>query len=49
MDESFDHIIRHEAELEEKIKYVRNNPVKKGLVKGSKDYPWLFVASGITG
>ena len=32
MDESFDHIIRHEDELKEKIEYVQNNPVKKGLV-----------------
>jgi len=28
-DESFDHVIRH-AELEEKLEYVRQNPVKRG-------------------
>ena len=31
-DESFDHIIRHAAELEEKLDYIRQNPVKRGLV-----------------
>jgi len=44
MDESFDHIIRNEAELEEKIEYMRQNPVKRGLVIRPEDYKWLFVA-----
>ncbi len=44
-DESFDHIIRHAAELEEKIEYIRQNPVKKGLVDRSDRYKWLFVRS----
>jgi hypothetical protein len=48
-DESFDHIIRHEDELKEKIEYVQNNPVKKGLVDVSEQYRWLFVAKKITG
>ena len=43
MDESFDHIIRHEAELQEKIEYIRQNPVKRGLESRSDDYRWLFV------
>ncbi len=43
MDESFDHIIRHEAELEEKIEYIRQNPVKRGLAVRPEDYRWLFV------
>jgi REP element-mobilizing transposase RayT len=29
--ESFDHIIRHAAELEEKMEYIRQNPAKQGL------------------
>jgi REP element-mobilizing transposase RayT len=29
--ESFDHIVRHAAELEEKLEYIRQNPVKRGL------------------
>ena len=43
MDESFDHIIRHEAELEEKIEYIRQNPVKNGLVNSPEEYRWLVV------
>jgi REP element-mobilizing transposase RayT len=43
MDESFDHIIRHEAELQEKIEYIRQNPVKRGLASRPEDYRWLFV------
>jgi len=40
--ESFDHIIRYEAELEEKIQYVKQNAVAKGLVNRPEDYKWLF-------
>jgi REP element-mobilizing transposase RayT len=43
MDESFDHIVRHEAELEEKIEYVRQNPVRRGLVDKPEEYRWLFI------
>jgi REP element-mobilizing transposase RayT len=49
MDESFDHIIRHEEELKEKIEYIQNNPVKKGLVDLPHQYRWLFVRKKITG
>ena len=45
IDESFDHIIRHESELAEKIEYIRNNPIKKGLASRSDEYPWLFIRS----
>ena len=47
-DESFDHIIRHATELEEKLGYIRQNPVKRGLVTHPDDYKWLFIKS-ITG
>ena len=49
MDESFDHIIRHEEELKEKVEYIQNNPVKKGLVDLPQQYRWLFVSKRITG
>jgi REP element-mobilizing transposase RayT len=49
MDESFDHVIRHEEELKEKIEYVQNNPVKKRLVDVPQQYRWLFVSRKITG
>jgi len=41
-DESFDHVIRHAEGLEQKIRYVRENPVRKGLVARAKDYKWLW-------
>ena len=50
MDESFDHIIRNEAELQEKIEYIRRNPVKAGLINPqakacATGYRWLYVRS----
>ena len=41
-DESFDHVIRHAESLEAKIRYVRENPVRKGLVSHPEDYKWLW-------
>jgi REP element-mobilizing transposase RayT len=41
-DESFDHVIRHADSLEQKIRYVRENPVRKGLVSRPEDYKWLW-------
>jgi REP element-mobilizing transposase RayT len=46
--ESFDHIIRHAAELEEKIEYIQQNPGKQGLEENPGGYRWLFVKE-ITG
>ena len=48
MDESFDHIIRNEAEWQEKIEYVAHNPVKRGLADRPEEYRWFFVRK-ITG
>ena len=42
-DESFDHILRREEKLEEKVEYVRQNPVRKGLVKAPEEYPYTWV------
>jgi REP element-mobilizing transposase RayT len=44
LDESFDHIIRHEDEWEQKIHYIRQNPVTKGLVSAPEHYQWTYVA-----
>ena len=41
-DESFDHVVRHGEGLEKKIRYVRENPVRKGLVSRAEDYKWLW-------
>jgi hypothetical protein len=43
--ESFDHIVRSEAEWEEKMEYVRQNPVKRGLVSSPEQYNWLYIRS----
>lgn len=43
--ESFDHIVRGEAEWEDKMEYVRRNPVKKGLVLSPEQYEWLYIRS----
>jgi REP element-mobilizing transposase RayT len=43
--ESFDHVVRNEAEWEEKMEYVRQNPVKNGLVSSPAQYKWLYVRS----
>jgi REP element-mobilizing transposase RayT len=42
--ESFDRVLRTSERLGEKIEYVRNNPVRKGLVGTPDQYPWTWVA-----
>jgi REP element-mobilizing transposase RayT len=44
-DESFDHVLRGEESLRETIEYIRQNPVRRGLVKNPEDYPWLWLES----
>jgi REP element-mobilizing transposase RayT len=41
-DESWDRIMRDQGELDEKIEYCMNNPVKRELVTDPWDYPWWF-------
>jgi REP element-mobilizing transposase RayT len=36
----FDHLIRHSESYGEKWGYVRQNPVRAGLVEDSEDWPW---------
>ncbi len=40
--ESFDHVIRSSENLDQKIRYVIDNPMRRGLVADSSDYPWLW-------
>ena len=40
--ESFDHIVRREENLEKKIAYVCDNPVRAGLVTDCDGYQWLW-------
>jgi putative transposase len=42
-EESFDHVLRSQESFEEKLKYLRQNPVRRGLVKKPEDYKWLWV------
>ncbi|MAU00364.1 MAG: hypothetical protein CL608_24750 [Anaerolineaceae bacterium] len=37
--ESYDHIVRDEAELQRIRQYVLNNPVKAGLVDSAEQWP----------
>ena len=41
-DESFDHVLRSSESLNNKVRYVRENPVRKGLVSRPEDYKWLW-------
>ena len=36
----FDHLIRHGESYSEKWEYVRQNPVRAGLVETPEDWPW---------
>jgi REP element-mobilizing transposase RayT len=38
----FDHYIRDEEELQQKVVYVVNNPVESRLVQNPDEYPWLW-------
>jgi REP element-mobilizing transposase RayT len=40
--ESFDHVLRSSESLQQKIEYLLDNPVRRGLVHQSADYPWLW-------
>jgi REP element-mobilizing transposase RayT len=42
-EESFDHVLRSQESFEEKLGYLRQNPVRRGLVKRPEDYKWLWV------
>ena len=37
---AFDHVIRTEENLKGVIEYIRNNPVRKGIVENAEDYPY---------
>jgi len=38
----FDTLIRNEEMLRQKVSYIINNPVVKGLVKEPDDYPFVW-------
>lgn len=43
-DESYDHVVRDDAELERILWYIINNPVKAGLVSDWRDWQYTYVA-----
>jgi REP element-mobilizing transposase RayT len=45
-DESFDHVLRGNESLRETIDYIRQNPVRRGLVNKPEAYEWLWVKVG---
>jgi len=38
----YDHVIRHDENLYNASKYIIENPLRKGLVKDSRDYPYSW-------
>ena len=40
MDEYFDYVIRSEEDLIKHVKYIHNNPIKRGLVETPEKYTW---------
>ena len=40
--ESFDRVLRKSEKLDEKIRYILDNPVREGLVSSSCEYRWLW-------
>jgi len=42
-EESLDHVLRSQESFEEKLGYIRQNPVRRGLAARPEDYPWLWV------
>jgi REP element-mobilizing transposase RayT len=43
--ESYDHVVRDNEDLERIILYILNNPVKAGLVKEWKNWPFTYISS----
>jgi len=41
MNESWDRIVRDQTELNEKLSYMLNNPVKKGLTEDPMEVRWM--------
>ena len=41
-DEFFDHVLRGNESLAQKVGYVCENPVRAGLVSAASEYPWLW-------
>ena len=40
--ESFDHVLRSSENVDAKVAYLLENPVRQGLANVWADYPWLW-------
>jgi REP element-mobilizing transposase RayT len=40
--ESFDHILRSEEKIREKVDYICQNPIRRGLAETIDEYAWLW-------
>jgi len=47
-EESFDRVLRSSEKLDEKVAYILNNPVRKGLANTPEEYRWLWLATPFT-
>jgi REP element-mobilizing transposase RayT len=45
--ESFDHALRSSENLDAKVDYVLQNPVRRGLVQDWREYPWAWQRRGL--
>ena len=43
-EESFDHVLRSHESIQHTLDYIRQNPVRRGLVEESGKYPWLWLS-----
>jgi len=41
-EESFEHTVRNDGSSQEKLEYIRQNPVRRGLAAKPQDYRWLW-------
>jgi REP element-mobilizing transposase RayT len=48
-EESFDHVLRSDESLKQKCEYIRQNPVRAGLVQKPEEYRWLWVDRDFSG
>ena len=46
-DETYDHIIRNQADYQETAAYILDNAPRKGLVKQATDWPWWGKGGGM--
>jgi len=48
-EESFEHTLRNDGSFQEKLEYIRQNPVSRGLAAKPEDYPWLWCRADTPG